>query len=286
MNRALWFREEGPGGIGTAIQIEGLLEERESPYQKIEIYQTTHFGRMMVLDGCIMFTEGDEFIYHEMLVHPAGCCLPELERALIIGGGDGGTARELLRYPAIKKVDLVEIDRDVVELSKKYFPSLSKSFSDPRLSVHFEDGSKYVENYSGENYDLVVIDSTDPVGAAENLLSEDFYDKCRGVLSERGILAVQSESPFLYREVIESNAKVLSKLFKEVALYSAPVISYPTGWWCFFWASNRNHPKNSLNRKLADSLARDLKYYNSEIHLASFALPNLLKKTLPPVLAQ
>ncbi len=275
MSGKFWFREE-QYSIGTTVQVEALLEKFTSEYQEIEIYQTVHFGRMMVLDGCIMFTERDEFIYHEMLVHPAARCHPSPKRVLIIGGGDGGTAREVLRYPSVESVDLIEIDPSVVEISKRYFPALSSAFSDPRLHLRHLDGAQFVAE-AENRYDLIFIDSTDPVGPAKSLTGEEFFQNCRRALTDGGILALQSESPFLYGDTLRSNFQKLSKLFENTALYSAPVISYPTGWWCFIWASDSHNPHRALPPLPFES---QLYYYNSEVHSASFALPNFLREML------
>lgn len=275
-----WFHEvHTPSGLCTSFQIENMLCRHKSPYQDIMIFETTHFGRMMTLDGCIMLTERDEFLYHEMLTHPVVCSHPSPKRALVVGGGDGGTVRELLRYPELESIDLVELDEAVVRLSQEHLPFVSSGLTDPRVQMHFEDGVAFMQRHLAY-YDLIFIDSTDPVGPAEGLITKDFYGFCKAALREGGILALQSESPFLHPKEIREIFTNLRAHFSTQMLYNAPVIAYPSGWWSFAWASNTHHPLNDFQEDRARAISSQLQYYNAEIHKGSFALPNFVQDLL------
>lgn len=277
-----WFHEvHTPSGLTTSFQIERMLCRHKSPFQDIIIFETSHFGRMMVLDGCIMLTERDEFLYHEMLTHPAVCSHPAPKRALVVGGGDGGTVRELLRHSGIEAIDLVELDEAVVRLSQEHIPSVSSGLTDQRVTLHFEDGVAFMQRHLN-TYDIILIDSTDPVGPAEGLITEDFYGSCQAALKEDGVLALQSESPFLHPSEIKKIFGNLRSHFATQMLYNAPVIAYPSGWWSFAWASNQLHPLQDFQEKRAKTVSTQLQYYNAEIHKGSFALPNFVKKLTMP----
>lgn len=278
--KQLWFHEPVTrSGIATSIEIKRTLCHEQTPFQEIAIFETTHFGRMMVLDGCIMLTERDEFLYHEMLAHPAVCTHPSPKRALVVGGGDGGTVRELLRHPTLTHIELVELDERVVRLSQEYLPGVSAGLTDPRVTMHFEDGVAFMERHQA-TYDLIMIDSTDPVGPAEGLITKSFYEHCRNALKPDGVLTLQSESPFLHEQEIRTIFANLAPHFSNTHLYHAPVIGYPSGWWSFAWASNTQDPLENFQETRAVHLAQSLQYYNPDMHRAAFALPNFVKAYL------
>lgn len=191
----LWFSELHTPYVKFSIKIDKQLHSEQTEFQRIDIFESKEFGRMMVLDGYVMLTEKDEFIYHEMIVHVPMVVHPNPKRVLIIGGGDGGTARELLRYKNVESVDLVEIDERVVDISRKYLPQTACSFDDERLHCYFEDGLKFIRHCNNE-YDLIIVDSTDPFGPGEGLFTKEFYGNCYKALKEDGIMVNQHESPF------------------------------------------------------------------------------------------
>lgn len=268
---------------GLTVGVEELLYSGQSEFQKIQVMQTDSFGRLLTLDGLVMMTERDEFVYHEMITHPAINLLPEPRRVLVIGGGDGGTVRELLRYEEIEQVDLVEIDKEVIEISRAFFPTVSSALDDERLQIHIRDGIEFVRRTADGSYDLVIVDSTDPVGFAEGLFGENFYADCARILNADGILVSQSESPFdeTFQSSIGRAREVLGRLFTRTHVYLAHIPTYPTGTWSFTMATKRLHPIDDLDpQRVAERtgpFAADLKYYNVGLHLGAFALPNFAK---------
>ncbi len=268
---------------GLTIGIEELLYSVRSEYQSIQVLQTDAYGKLLTLDGLVMMTERDEFVYHEMIAHPALNLLANPRGVLIVGGGDGGTAREVLRYAEVERVDLVEIDGEVIRVSREFFPDVSSALDDPRLTVHVRDGIEFVRQTPDGAYDLVIVDSTDPVGFAEGLFGEDFYVDCARVLAEDGILVSQSESPFdeTFQSSIGRAREVLGRLFEQTHVYLAHVPTYPTGTWSFTMATKGLHPINDFDpartAERTAPFAEELRYYNAGLHLGAFALPNFAK---------
>lgn len=268
---------------GLTMGINEVLYSAQSEYQHIRVLQTDSFGRLLTLDGLVMMTERDEFVYHEMISHPAMSLLPDPKGVLVIGGGDGGTVRELLRYEGIEHVDLVEIDEEVIEVSRHFFPAVSSALDDPRLQIHVRDGIEFVQQTLDGTYDLVIVDSTDPVGFAEGLFGEDFYADCARILNVNGILVSQSESPFdeTFQHSIGRAREVLGRLFARTHVYLAHIPTYPTGTWSFTMATKGLHPIEDFHpQRVADrtiAFATELKYYNIGLHLGAFALPNFAK---------
>jgi spermidine synthase len=264
----LWFSEMQNEDVKFSVRVKSHLYSKESKYQKIDIFETEFFGRVMVLDGCFMVTEKDEFMYQEMLAHPAMVSHPDPKNILIIGGGDGGVAREVLRYP-VEKVDLVEIDEDVIAASKAFLPSLASSFDDRRVKIHNQDAFEFVD--SEGKYDVILVDSTDPIGFAASLFSDVFYMKAEKLLDGNGLIATQSGSPFMNPAFIKKAYKGLSQYFRTVKPYLSFVPSYPSGMWSYVIASNGRIAKH-----------RDFKgrYMNDELYRSIFALPEFVKKIL------
>lgn len=280
------FTEHWGGHSGLTFGVQRVLMDDQSDFQRVQVFETDHFGKLMLLDGLVMLTERDEFVYHEMLSHPALCLLPEPKRVLVIGGGDGGTVRELLRHPSLESVDLVEIDAMVVEASKNFFPHVASAFSHPKLNLRIEDGIAFVKNAADATYDVVLVDSTDPVGFAEGLFGEDFYRDCVRILKPNGILASQSESPFdpAFRDDIRKAQQFLGSLFPHVATYLASIPTYPMGTWSFTMASKELHPVRDFDAaRAAERLApfaADLQYYHADLHRALFTLPAFVQRML------
>ncbi|MGE5390847.1 MAG: polyamine aminopropyltransferase, partial [Deltaproteobacteria bacterium] len=268
--------EKNTDGYGVKWRITGVLHSEQTPFQELAVVDTLEWGKALLLDGAIQITEKDEFIYHEMISHIAMNSHPNPEKALIIGGGDGGVLRELCRHRRLKAVDMVEIDGRVVENSKRFFPAVASSFNDPRVNLYLEDGLAFVKN-TREKYDVVVVDSCDPVGPAVELFSEAFYRDLYGVLNDDGIAVVQSESPVFYQQTFVSTHKHLTSVFPIVRVYLAPVPTYVSGPWSFTAGSKKHDPV-----RLAENREEfpDLKYYDDDIHSGAFALPRFIRELI------
>lgn len=279
-----WFNEtldESVFDIGarTSIKIGQTLFEGQSEYQKLVITDTPHFGRMMILDDCIMLTESHEYIYHEMLAHVPLFSHPNPERVLIIGGGDGGTAREVLKHPLVQECVMVEIDALVIEKSKEFFPQFAPIFNHPRLTLLIQDGIQYIKDHQGA-FDIILVDSTDPVGPAEGLFSKTFYEAAWSALKADGLLVTQAESPFYFQKVQKELFKILRDTFDYSAMYLAAIPFYPSGTWSFAFASKKYLPDIQLHHDTMKQLSEDFNYFNPEIYQACFALPNFVKKII------
>ena len=280
----LWFSELHTPYVKFSIQIDKQLHSEQTEFQRIDIFESKEFGRMMVLDGYVMLTEKDEFIYHEMIVHVPMAVHPNPKRVLIIGGGDGGTARELLRYKNVESVDLVEIDERVVDISRKYLPQTACSFDDERLHCYFEDGLKFIRHCNNE-YDLIIVDSTDPFGPGEGLFTKEFYGNCYKALKEDGIMVNQHESPFYQDDAVAMQRahKRIVESFPISRVYQAHIPTYPSGHWLFGFASKKYHPVLDFDAKRWNALGLKTRYYNANLHNASFALPNYVEELMEDV---
>lgn len=277
----LWFEEilEFESGRTIKIKINDLIEKYDSKFQRIEIYDTKPFGKMLVLEGIIMCTEWDEFAYHEMITHVPMFVHPKPEEILIIGGGDGGTAREVLKHSDVKKVDICEIDEDVVRICRKHLPTMASSFDDKRINIYFEDGAKFVKERK-DCYDVIIVDSSDPIGTAEVLFREDFYLSLKDVLKEEGIAVTQSESYFYDSNLVERITGYSKKYYEVSEYYFTTVPTYPSGVIGFSFCSKKYHPLDHLNEERVNKLQHSFKYYNPDIHRGSFALPSFIKNRI------
>jgi len=269
-----YFIEEYQRGFGLKMQVEKILHVEQTGYQHIVVFKTTTHGMVLIIDDCVMTTEQDEFYYHEILVHPPMQVAREPRRVLIIGGGDGGTAREVLKYRNVERVDMIEIDEKVVEISKRYFPGLSCSFDDPRLNLMIDDGVKYIRDCN-EKYDCIIIDSTDPIGPAVALFSEPFFSNCCRILEDGGAFAAQTESPFFQVDSMASIYRNLNRAFPRLDAYFSPVPAYG-GLWSFALGTKGKDPKITEGW----NIDFDLKYYNGSVHQGVFHLPNNMKKVI------
>ncbi len=280
----LWYSEKHTEDVKFSIRVNRQLYSTQSKYQRIDIFESEEFGRFLVLDGYMMMTEKDEFIYHEMIVHPAMAVHPHIEKVLVIGAGDGGVVRELTRYGSIKHIDVVEIDEMVVEACKKYLPQTASSFSDDRVTLHYQDGLKFVRLYNNE-YDLIIVDSTDPFGPGEGLFTKEFYGNCYKALKEDGIMVNQHESPFYENDAIAMQRahKRIVESFPISRVYQAHIPTYPSGHWLFGFASKKYHPIEDQNANDWKKLGLKMRYYNSQLHVGSFALPNYVEEMLEDV---
>ncbi|MFH1459717.1 MAG: polyamine aminopropyltransferase [Candidatus Omnitrophota bacterium] len=278
----MWFQEELYSDLKVRFKGD-LMYKDKSPFQDLRIYETKRYGRMLLLDGIVQTTQKDEFIYHEMLTHPFALSHPNPKKALVIGAGDGGVLRELLKHKEIKKITLVEIDKAVIDFSKKYFYSICrKSFQDKRVEIIIDDGAKHVAQ-TNEKYDIVIVDSTDPMGVAKVLFSPQFYRNIFNVLNKDGVLVRQTGSSFLQPHEIRDNYKILKKIFPEVLPMLAAIPTYVGGFFTFLVALKGKSPLDISYKKLNSEykkLKLKIKYYNPEIHFAAFAVPNYIQEKL------
>ncbi|WP_457625332.1 polyamine aminopropyltransferase [Persephonella sp.] len=273
----IWFTEYWTDNVGLTVKADEVKKIR-SKYQEILVLDTPEFGKMLVLDGLVQTTEKDEFIYHEMLAHPAMIMHPEPERVLVIGGGDGGTVREVLKHKSVKEVHLCEIDEEVVIVSEKYFPSISEKLRDPKVKVFIEDGNSFLEERK-DYYDVIIMDSSDPVGASEVLFKKEFYEKVKSSLRKNGIMVAQTESPVLQEKYFSKAFSEIRKVFKNVGVYLAFIPTYPSGMWSFTIASDFVDIKDiSINRERVKELKT--KYFCDSIYACLFALPRFVQEIL------
>jgi len=281
----LTFTEQHTPTVGLQIQVDRQLYSEQSPFQRIDIFDSPAFGRFLTLDGYMMLTERDEFIYHEMMTHAPLAVLQErAQDILVIGGGDGGCVRELCRYPHIKRIDLVEIDKRVVEVCREYLPFVSCSLDDPRVHIYYQDGLKYIRRKENE-YDLILIDSTDPFGPGEGLFTMEFYGNCYQALRPDGVLVNQHESPF-YPEDARACQRAHRNIvhsFELSRLFQAHIPTYPSGHWLFGFSSRGIHPVHDLDPRWWNSLRLDTRYYNTNLHKGAFYLPNYVQHLLEQV---
>lgn len=277
----LWFTEESTKNVRFSIRVEEQLASIESEFQKIDVFSTKEFGKILTLDGCMMVTEKDEFIYHDMLVHVPMAVNPDIRKVLVIGAGDGGTVRELIRYESIDTIDVVEIDEMVVQVCKEHFKGLAFSFDDRRVHLYYEDGMKFVRDKVNE-YDLILVDSTDPFGPGEGLFTREFYGNCYKSLTEEGILVNQQECAYYdtYAQAARRAHNKVVGLFPICKVYQAHIPTYPSGHWLFGFSSKKYDPIEDVKEAEWNQLGLKTKYYNSELHKGAFALPNYIKEVL------
>ena len=276
----LWFSELHSECAKMSLKVDKQLYSGQSDYQRIDVFENEEFGRFLTLDGYMMLTEKDEFMYHEMIVHVPMASDPDIKKVLVIGAGDGGTVRELCRYSSIEHIDMAEIDGQVIEVCRRYFPSLTCSLDDPRVHIHVEDGLKYVRRKESF-YDLIIVDSTDPFGPGEGLFTSEFYGSCCKSLTENGILVNQHESPFYADDAkaMQRAHRRIKEFFPVCRVYQFHIPTYPSGHWLFGFASKTVDPLD-FDADKWNSLGINTRYYNTEIHKGSFALPTYVNKLL------
>lgn len=271
-------QENNPFGA-FSIKVTEKLHEEQTEFQLIEIYQTEFFGKLMVFDGYIMLTERDNYLYHEMIVHPALFTHPNPKNVVIIGGGDCGTLKEVARHPNIQTITQIEIDQRVTELSQQFFPELCEANNDPRVELVFDDGIAWINSAEDNSIDIIIIDSTDPIGAAIGLFTPEFYADCIKKLSDSGLLVQQSESPFYNLDFIQKIQKDLKAIgFNDVRALSFPQPTYPSGYWTATMAC-KNLVTTEYRIEAAINKAFPTKYYNADIHQAALAQPEFMKNS-------
>ncbi|MBK26717.1 MAG: spermidine synthase [Halobacteriovorax sp.] len=271
-----WTTEKTEDFMEVRFKNDGTLFSGKSEFQKVEVVQTRWHGKMLLNDDLVMLTEADEFVYHDMITHVPLFTHPNPKNVLVIGGGDGGTAREVLRHSNVEKVVMVEIDKMVVDACLEHIPVTSEVLKGhPKLELIIGDGVKYV-NETKEKFDVVIVDSTDPIGPACPLFGPDFYRDVYACLNEDGIVVSQGESPWYNVPIQKSMMKVLSEQFPFVRMYQFGNLTYPGGAWCFTFASKGLSPINDFDRKRVLDSNLKFRYYTPDLHTASFALPQFL----------
>ena len=280
----LWFSEKHTKNCKFSIKVDKQIYSAQSDFQRIDVFESKEFGRFLTLDGYMMLTEKDEFIYHEMITHVPMAVHPDVKNVLVIGAGDGGVARELTRYATIESIDIVEIDEMVVDVCKKYLQQTACGFSDKRVNLYFQDGLKYIRKCENK-YDLIIVDSTDPFGPGEGLFTKEFYGNCFKALKDDGIMVNQHESPFYEDDAIAMQRahKRIVESFNISRVYQAHIPTYPSGHWLFGFASKKYHPVGDLKAKEWDQLALKTRYYNTNLHKGAFYLPNYVEELLKDV---
>ncbi|NEV62695.1 polyamine aminopropyltransferase [Thiorhodococcus minor] len=276
-----WFTEiAGDAGSAFSLRLREKLHEEQTPYQLIEVYATEGFGNLMVIDGCTMLSTRDNFLYHEMMSHPALFTHQAPKRVCIIGGGDCGTLKEVLKHASVESATQIDIDEAVTRLAERYFPELTSSNSDARAQLRFEDGIRWIQQAEAGSLDLIIVDSTDPVGPAEGLFTKDFYADCWRALDAGGILVQQSESPLYHMQILnDMHGAMRAAGFAASRTLFFPQAIYPSGWWSATMAGK----ETDLARFRAEDAERkafETQYYNVEIHRAALAQPEFFRHGL------
>lgn len=280
-----WFSEmHSATGSAFSLKLQGKLHEAQSPWQQVAVYATEAFGNLMVIDGYIMLSTRDNFLYHEMMVHPALFTHPDPRRILIIGGGDCGTLREVLKHPGVESAVQVDIDQEVTRASERYFPELCESNNDSRAQLRFDDGIAWVKNAEPGQYDVIIVDSTDPIGPAEGLFAEPFFRDCLRALASDGLLVQQSESPLFHLDTIlvPLHRTLRAAGFADAHTLHFPQCVYPSGWWT---ATLARKSGQVADFRAADAAAKPFatEYYNAEIHRAALATPEFMRRALESI---
>jgi len=276
-----WFSEPcDECGSAFSLKIRRKIHDERSDYQHLEVYETEKFGRLLTLDGLVMLTDRDNFLYHEMMTHPALFTHPAPRRVLIVGGGDCGCLREVLKHPGVEHVDQVDIDERVTRVAEQFFPELCESNGDPRAGLHFADGIAWVQRAGPGSYDVIIIDSTDPIGQAARLFSRDFYADCHRALAADGVFVCQSESPLFHLGLIRDiHQRLAGAGFAASALLSYPQCVYPSGWWTASLATKAG-PADRFRTADAGARAFPTRYYNAAIHAGALAQPEFVAEAM------
>lgn len=274
--REVWFTEWQSPDVTLGLRVRSVLHHETTPYQELMVLDTDAYGRVLVLDGAVQTTDRDEYVYHEMITHVPLAIHPRPRRVAVIGGGDGGAIREILKHPEVEEAHLIEIDAAVVEASRRFFPAIAAGLDDPRAHVQIRDGLQWIRE-EARGFDVIIVDSTDPIGPAEGLFGEGFYRAVAEALGPEGVLVAQTESPMLEPDIIQRAMTGIRTAFPEAYLYLAAIPTYPTGFWSFTLGSKGPRPD-----KIRDTVAVfPTRYWTPEVHRASFALPPYVREILP-----
>jgi spermidine synthase len=269
----LWFTEKQTDNYGITMKINKTLHTEKTEFQDLEMVETAEWGNMLLLDGMVMTTEKDEFVYHEMVAHVPLFTHPNPEKVLVVGGGDGGVIREILKHPSVKKAVLVDIDGKVIEYSKKFLPTIAGELENERVEVQVDDGFMHIAQSENE-YDVIMVDSTEPVGPAVNLFTKGFYAGISKALKEDGIFVAQTDNPWFKADLIQTVQKDVKEIFPITRLYIANVPTYPSGMWTFTLGSKKHDPLEVSEDRFHDI---ETKYYTKELHKAAFVLPKFVQ---------
>ncbi|MFK7694862.1 polyamine aminopropyltransferase [Paenibacillus sp. HJGM_3] len=269
----LWYTEKQTEHYGITAQITETLVREQTQFQDLAIIDTIEFGRMLVLDGMVMTTEKDEWVYHEMVAHPALFTHPNPKHVLIVGGGDGGVVREVMKHKAVEKAVLVDIDGKVIEYSKKFLPSIAAELDNPRVEVIVNDGFMHIHDHKN-TYDVIMVDSTEPVGPAVELFTRGFYQGIFESLKEDGIFVAQTDNPWFKADLIRTVNRDVREIFPIVRVYCANIPTYPSGLWTFTMGSKKADPLEVDEKQIPEL---DTKYYSPRLHKAAFALPKFVE---------
>jgi len=275
----VWYRELHCANSGLTVKVERILESTESKYQRIDVLQTRDFGKMLVLYGSIMVAENDLAAYNEMITHVPLFVHPRPEKVLIIGGGDGGALTNVMKHPEVKKAVMCELDRKVIEVARKHFPKMTTGFEDKRSHLVIRDGKEFIRT-TKDKFDIIILDLSDPVGPAADLFQKKFHRQILRRLNRDGIMVAQSESPYYNAMTVKQMYENLRSLFPVVKMYTAHVPVYPSGYWSFAFCSREYHPIIDVDVDRYKKLKLKNNYYNLDVHIGSFALPQYIKKLI------
>ena len=280
----LWFSENHTPDVKLSLRVDRQLYSKKSIYQKIDVLETPEFGKVLVLDGNIMLTERDEFIYDEMITHVPMAVHPNIKKVLVIGIGDGGVVRELTRYEQIKRIDLVEMDEMVAEACRQYLPDNACRLDDARVHISYGNALKFIRRCE-DKYDLIIVDSNDPFGPSEGLFTREFYGNCYKALKEDGIVVNQQGSPFYAEDAtaMQRSHKHIASTFPICRVYQAHIPTYAAGYWLFGFASKKYHPIDDLDPERWNSQHLRTRYYTTRLHVGAFYLPAFLEEMLEEV---
>lgn len=269
-----FFEKDPYALIEYVYEIENIFYNKKSKFQEIKVVESSYFGKMLILDGVVQLTEKDEFFYHEMLTHVAMHAHPNPRKVAVIGGGDGGTVREVLKHKSVEKVYFIEIDEEVIKVSKKFFPTLSCDIDNPRVDIRHIDGAKFLKTCDGE-IDVVIVDSTDIIGFATSLFTKEFFASAKKKLTENGFYVTLSESLHFHRDIVIEVQETIKSVFPVVDLYTVPIATYAGNWWTFSVASKGLSPREMRNKFKIKT-----KYYSEEIHQNAFLPRGLYEKLM------
>ena len=280
----LWFSENHTPDVKLSLRVDRQLYSKKSIYQKIDVLETPEFGKVLVLDGNIMLTERDEFIYDEMITHVPMAVHPNIKKVLVIGIGDGGVVREFTRYEQIKRIDLVEMDEMVAEACRQYLPDNACRLDDARVHISYGNALKFIRRCE-DKYDLIIVDSNDPFGPSEGLFTREFYGNCYKALKEDGIMVNQQGSPFYAEDAtaMQRSHKHIASTFPICRVYQAHIPTYAAGYWLFGFASKKYHPIDDLDPERWNSQHLRTRYYTTRLHVGAFYLPAFLEEMLEEV---
>lgn len=280
----MWFSEFHTPNVKHSLRMHSHLYSKESEYQQIDIFETEEFGKVLTINGSVMLTERDEFIYDEMITHVPMAVHPDAKDILVIGAGDGGVVGELTRYDRIENIDLIELDSDVLEACRMYLPGNVCRLDDQRVHIHYGNALKFIRKCE-KQFDIIIVDSTDPFGPLEGLFTKEFYGNCYNALKDDGIMVNQQGSPFYSEDANEMKRshKKIASTFPICKVYQAHIPSYAAGYWLFGFASKKYHPIDDLDSEAWKNLHLRTRYYTTKLHVGSFYLPAFLEEILQEV---